>query len=562
MMAIEDETRIFEIRAYKKAALTIETLQEDVEDIYAKGGIKALMELPGVGKSLAEKIEEYIKTGRMKKYDDYKKKYPIDLKNLTQIQSLGARKVFRLYKSLGVRNIGDLKKAIGKKKVRKLKGFGEKSESELAKGITMLESGGGRMLLGKALPEAEAMIRKIKESGLAERAEIAGSTRRRKETVGDLDLLVITKSPEKMSTFIEKMREVEGIIVKGQTKITVRLRIGLNCDVRMLERKSFGAATQYFIGNKAHNVKLRQIAIKKSYKLNEYGLFNKKGRRVAGEEEKEIYEILGLQYMEPEMREDRGEIELAVQHKIPKLVQLEDICGDLHIHTTYSDGSDTMEEMIKAAITLGREYIGFTDHSKSEYVAKGMNDSKFRKYSAELDSLKKKYEGRIKILKSAETDILKDGRLDFGRKILEEMDYVLATIHTNLNMPQKEMTDRLVRCIESGMVDMIAHPTDRLINLRPPLNLDLDRVFQAAQDNGVVMEIDSFPERLDLGDENIIKAREYKLKFAIDTDSHRTTHMGFMRYGVYTAKRGWLKKEDVINTLRFGDLMKHFAKRG
>lgn len=558
MLELEGDKRVFEAKAYRKAAQAIDTLQEDVAEILRKRGTEGLMEIPGIGKGLAERIREYVETGKIKMYLELKKKYPVDLATLTRIQGLGPKRAFRLYKELRVKDIEGLKKVIEKHRIRGLEGFGEKSESEIAKGIEILESSGGRMLLGKALPEAEAIIEKLMKSGFVERAEIAGSTRRMKETVGDLDILVISSKSEKSMDFIAKMDEVESVVLRGPTKITVRLRIGLNCDIRVIEKGSFGAAIQYFIGSKAHNVKTRQMAIKKGYKLNEYGLFDRKERSVAGDDEREIYSKLGLDYIEPEMREDRGEIELAQEHKIFRLVQLADIRGDLHVHTKYSDGMNSMEEMVREAMRIGREYIGFTDHSRAEYVAKGMDEKKFGKYSDEIDALRKKYRGRIEILKSAETDILKDGSLDFGRKSLDEMDYVLAAVHTHTNMKREEMTKRMIRCIEGNLVDVIAHPTDRLINQRPPIEADWDRIFDAAKDHGVVMEIDSFPDRLDLNDENILKARRYKLRFSIDTDSHRTDHLQLMRYGIGTAKRGWLRKEDVINTLGFGELERLF----
>ncbi len=560
MLELEDEKRVFEVRAYRNAALTIETMQEDIEGIYRKGGIKALMELQGIGKTTAGHIEEYIKSGKIKKYEEYKKKYPIDFSSLMRIQGLGPKRAYRLYAELGVNDVASLKAAIAAGKVRNLSGFGKRSEEVLQKGISLLESSKGRLLLGDALPEAEAIIRQLKNSGYAERVELAGSARRMKETVGDIDILVISSKPDKMANFISKMEDAESVTLSGPTKTTVWLRAGISCDIRVLERKSFGAAMQYFIGSKEHNVKLRQIAIKKGYKLNEYGLFDRRGRSVAGEEEKEIYEKLGMQYMEPEMREDRGEIEQALKHEIHRLVQREDIRGDLHSHTIYTDGHESIESMAMAAIAEGFEYLGMTDHSKSEYVTGGMDERKIDAYYREIEAVGKKLGDRIMLLKSAETDILKDGSLDLDDKTLEKMDYVLGAIHSNLNMGEQEMTKRLVSCIESGKVNIIAHPTGRLIGRREPIKLNLDKVFQAAKDNGVVMEIDSFPDRLDLNDENILKAREYGLKFSIDTDSHSSSNFKFIRYGIGTAKRGWLRKEDVINTLPYEKLMKTFRR--
>ena len=558
MLEIEDEKRIFEIRAYRKAALSLETMQEDVEEVFRKNGIEGLREISGVGEGLAKKIIEYIETGRMKKYEEYKKKYPIDFAGLTQIQTLGARKAFRLYKSLGIRNVDDLKKAIADHRIMELEGFGQKSEAELRKGLELIESGGGRMLLGTALPEAEAIIGKLKGSGLASRVELAGSCRRRRETVGDIDILVTSEVPGKVMDFVAGLGEVESVTLKGPTKTTVRLKIGLSCDIRVLERKSFGAGMQYFIGSKDHNVKVRQIAIKRGYKLNEYGLFDMEDRIIAAEDEETIYEKLGMQMPEPEMRENRGEIELALEHRLPRLVQLSDIRGDLHVHTLHSDGNNTLEEMVGEAGRRGLEYVGITDHSKSEYVARGMDEARFQKYSKEIDDFNEKSGSKVKVLKSAETDILKDGSLDFSNKALDEMDYVLASIHTSLNMSKDEMTKRVIKCMESGRMNIFAHPTDRLINERAPIQLDLDKVFEAARENNVVMEIDSFPSRLDLNDENIFRARKYGLKFSVDTDSHRTSHMDLMKYGVWTAKRGWLTREDVINTMPLGKLRRFF----
>ena len=560
MLELSKEKRIFEIRAYRKAALTLESMQEDVSDILEKKGIDGLMDIQGIGKGLAEKIKEFVSTGKIKKYVELKKKYPIDFSNLTRIQGMGAKRAFVLYTELGVKNIEDLKIMVKNHKVRELKGFGERSEREIENGLALLESSKGRLLLGTALPEAESILKRLKASGLVEKAELAGSTRRMKETVGDLDILVTSNKPQAVMAYVKTIPEAESVIAQGPTKTTLWLKIGMSCDIRVVPLESFGAAMQYFIGSKDHNVKVRQIAIKKGYKLNEYGLFDTNGKIIANENEAEIYKKLEMQYPEPEMRENRGEIELAQEGKLPKLVSLENIIGDLHVHSKHSDGLNTIEEMVIEAHKLGRKYIGFTDHSKTEYIAHGMDEKRFAEYSNEIDLLNEKFSGKIQILKSAETDILKDGTLDFSNESLEKMDYVLASVHTNINMPKDEMTKRIITAIESGYVNILGHPTDRIINQRPPINLDLDKVFQAAKDNNVIMEIDSYPDRLDLNDENILKAKEYSLKFSISTDSHRTQHLFLMRYGIGTAKRGWLKKDDVINTYPLEKLLNTFKK--
>lgn len=561
MLDLEGQERRFEVLAYRKAALTVANLQEDVGEIYEKQGLDGLMELPGVGKSIAASIKEYVETGRMKKYDDFKKRYPVDFKELTKIQGMGAKRAYKLYKMLGIRNMKDLMKALQKHKIRELEGFGEQSEVQISKGIEFLAKSGGRMLLGTALPEAETIRDKLLKSGLVEKAIVGGSTRRMRETVGDLDILVISSKAEKVMDFLAKMQEVEAVIAKGPTKTAVRLKIGLNCDVRVVERASFGAALQYFTGNKDHNVKVREIAIKKDYKLNEYGLFDKRNRNVAaGENEEEVYKKLGMEWMEPEMRENRGEVELALQHKLPKLVELRDMRGDLQMHSKNTDGGATIEEMALAAGKLGREYIGMTDHSKSEYVTKGMDDKRFMKYFKEIEDVNKKMKGKITVLKSGEVDLLKDGTLDLERKTLEQMDYVLTAIHTNFNMGKEDMTKRIVRALEGGLINIFGHPTSRVINRREPLAYDIGRVFEVAKDNNVVMEIDSLPDRLDLNDENCIRAKEYGLRFCIDTDAHLPFHLGFMRYGIGVAKRAWLTKSDVINTKNLEGLLKEFKK--
>ena len=560
MLSVDESISRFEVLAYRKAAQTMSGLQESVADIYKKGGVAALMELPGIGKGISGSIKEYIETGRMEKFEKLKKTYPVDFKTLTKIQGMGAKKVFRLYKELRVRNLDDLKKAVEKHKIRVLSGFGEKSEGEIRNGIVLFESSKGRMALGTALPEAELIIRRLNESRLVDRTAIAGSTRRMRETVGDLDLLVTSKKPAAVMDFIANLDEVADVVMKGPTKTTVRLKIGINCDVRVVDSASFGAALQYFTGNKDHNVKVRQIAIRLGYKLNEYGLFDKRGHNVAGPEEKDIYDKLGMDIMDPEMREDRGEVALSLKHKLPRVVQMGDILGDLHTHTNHSDGSASIIEMAQAAKGIGRKYLGITDHSKSEYIARGMDDRKFAKHFGEIDKVNDKIDGII-LLKSGEIDILKDGSLDLSRKTIDAMDYRLASVHQNLNMDKESMTKRIIKAIESGNVDILAHPTDRMINIRGPISFDLDAVFQAAQDNGVMLEIDGNPGRLDLNDENIIKAKDYKVMFSIDTDSHSPSDLMLMRYGVSTAKRGWLPKERVANAMEIDKLMKHFKRR-
>lgn len=561
MLSMDESPVIrFKIRAYQKAALTISTLQQPIEEIYKKGGKKALMDLPGIGEAFADKIAEYINTNKVKSYEKLKKRYPIDFTNLTRIQGFGAKRAIKLYKELGVKSIEDLKKAVLKHEIRGVEGFGEKSETEIQKGLDFLQSTGNRMLLGAALPAAESIVKQIRDSKLVREIVIAGSARRMKETVGDLDILIISDKAQRVMDFIEKMKEIDSILVKGPTKISVVLKIGLNCDFRVVHQDSFGAALQYFTGSKDHSVALRQITVRKGWTLNEYRLADKKGNNLASKTEEEVYNKLGMDYIEPEMREARGEIELAMAHKLPKLVKLEDLRGDLQLHTKYTDGANTIEEMAQKGMVLKYEYIGLTDHSKSEYVTGGMVDKEFMKYFNDIDKINEKLDGKIRLLKSGEADILKDGSMDLEKKTLEAMDYRLGAIHTNLKQGKDEMTKRVVKAFESGLVDIFAHPTERIINQRAPIPLDLDKVFQAAKDNGVIMEIDSLPDRLDLNDENIIRARQYGLRFCVDTDAHRAAWMELTRYGIGTARRGWLTKADLINTKPLKELLKAFSK--
>jgi len=561
MLSIEETASSrFEVNAYQKAALTLATLQEPVEDIYANGGREALLKLPGVGKGLSERIEEYLKTGRIKKYEDLKKKYPIDFKSLTSIEGMGPKKIVALYRALHVTDVESLKKAASEHKIRTLPGFGEKSEELILKGIELLNSSKGRMLLGDALPVAESIIKKLLESGLVEKAIIAGSTRRMRETVGDLDILALSKNSSKVMDFFTSIDDVDNIIVKGDTKTTVWLKIGLSCDLRVIAPESFGAALQYFTGNKEHNIKVRKIAIRKGYKLNEYGIFDRRGKIMPFSGEESIYDKLGMQYMPPEMREDRGEVELALEHKIPRLVELSDIRGDLHTHTKETDGANTIEEMAEAAMSLKREYFATTNHTKSLKVANGMNEKQFREFFKKVDKLNDSLQGKITILKGAEMDILKDGSLDLDKQLLKEMDCVLGAVHSSFNMSEEEMTKRVVKALDSGYIHILAHPTGRVINTREAYSLNLEKVLEAAERNNVAMEINAFPNRLDLNDTNIMLASKYKVNFSIGTDSHRTSHLQFMRYGVGTARRGWLGKERIINTLPLSKLQKILSR--
>ena len=547
ILELDGDKRKFEVRAYRKAAVSIESMQEDVSTLYKERGISGLLEIPGVGKGLALKIEEYIKTGKISKYEELKKQYPIDFENLTKIQGIGAKKAYRLYKELGIRDIESLKKALQEHRIMELVGFGERSEKEIEYGLGLLEASRGRILLGVALPEAEKLRDAILNSGYASEAVIAGSIRRMKETIGDIDILVSGKESERIMDFVSGMDAVESTISRGEAKATFWLKAGVSCDIRFIEARQFGAALLYFTGSKSHNVKMRQIAIKKGMKLNEYGIFDRGGTVKAAETEEKMYRALGMDYIAPELREDRGELEAAAAHALPELITIEEIIGDLHVHSNHSDGMNSVEEMVNAAKARGLKYVGITDHSKSEYVAHGMDDAKFMKHIDYIEALSEKFDG-ISVLVGAEVDILKDGRLDLGDKVLDRLDYAIGSVHTSLGMDSGSMTERISKALDSGRIDILGHPTERIINGRRGIEFDLDKIASKAEENGVAMEIDSFPERLDLNDENIIRAHSSGVKFAIDTDSHSTSHFSMMRYGIGMARRGWLQKDDVINT--------------
>lgn len=555
-----DPTGRFKIRAYQKGALTISTLQEDVADIYEKKGVEGLKELSGIGNAMADKIEEYLKTGKIKAYERMKAKYPIDFKNLTRVAGLGPKKVFKLYQELGVRDLEGLKKAIGKHSIAQLDGFGERSEEQFKKGLEMLERSKGRILLGEGLPAAESLVEKLKRSGLVDEAMVAGSARRMRETVGDLDILVLSSKEEKVMDFFAKLPEISDVIGRGPTKMTVMLKIGVTCDLRVIEPDSFGAAVQYFTGSKDHNVQVRTISVGMGYKLNEYGLFDKKGKIISARSEEDIYKKLGMQWMPPEMREARGEVKLAQANRIPRLVELEDIRGDMHTHTVETDGANTIEEMADEAMKLGLDYMATTNHTKSLIIAKGMDERGFEKYFKKVDGLNEKLDGKLRILKGAEVDILKDGSLDLDKTCLQSMDWVVASIHMNYNMEKEAMTKRIEKALDTGLVNVFAHPTGRELLVREPYAMDIEKVLESAERNRVALEINANPQRLDLNDTNIMTASGYKINFALGTDAHRTFHMRFMRYGIGTARRGWLGPDRIVNTLSLKKLESLIAK--
>lgn len=557
----------FKPQAYEKAALNLESLSVDVADIYKKEGLKGLEDIPGIGQSMAEKIEEYIKTGKIKEYEAMKKKMPVDLQELSQVEGLGPKRIKSLYEKLKIKNLKDLAKAIMGHKIKKIEGFGEKTEENIAKGLNFLKTTGGRFVLGHVLPQIDEIIDKLRELEDVEQIEVAGSVRRKKETIGDADILITSKNPKKVMDFFVSLPDIEEVLAHGQTKSMIRLKNGLEVDLRVVDPGSFGAALQYFTGDKNHNIKVRKIAQDKGYKLNEYGLFKKEKNEevlVAGKTEEEIYERLGMVLMPAEMREDSGEVELAQEifkgnKKTPDLINYGDVRGDLQVQTNWTDGENSIEEMAQKAMALGLEYIVITDHTKSLAMTGGSDEKKLVQQMAEIDKINKQIadEGKeFKILKGAEVNIAKDGTLDIDDDVLAQLDVVGAAIHSSFNLSKKEQTERLKKAMQNKNIDIIFHPTGRIINKRPAYELDIDEIIEVAKQTGTILEIDAYPDRLDLKDDYVRKAVETGVKLSIDSDAHSENHLKYLDLGVAQARRGWAEKKDVINAWPLEKMLK------
>ena len=552
---LEMEEEQFKPRAYEKAAHSIEALSEECSEIYKRDGIKALMEIPGVGQSIAEKIEEMIKTGKLKYYEQLKKKIPVDIEQLTAIEGVGPKTVKILYKKLKIKTVDDLERAAKAGKIRKLEGFGEKSEQGILKGIEFLKRSKGRFILGFVLPIVRDIESRLKQLPEVKKTVIGGSSRRMKETIGDADILVVSDKPQRVMDYFVKMPEVIDIIGKGETKSSVKLKMGLNVDVRVVPPESFGAALQYFTGNIDHNVVLRGIAKQKGWKLNEYGIFDKHDKQIAGKTEEEVYEKLGMKWMPPELRENTGEIDAAMKNKLPKLIEYGDLKGDLQVQTNWTDGNNSIKEMAEEAKKFGLEYIAITDHTKALAMTGGLDEKKLLQQMKEIEKVNKQLSG-ISILTGTEVNILKDGRLDIDDKILSQLDFVGASVHSLFNLPKEEQTKRIIKAMENENVDIIFHPTGRVIQQREPYEVDMGKIIQAAKDTDTMLEINAYPNRLDLKDEHIKKAVDAGVKFCIDSDAHSKLHFRYLEFGIAQARRGWAEKKDIVNTLSFKDFLK------
>ncbi|MEE8638390.1 MAG: DNA polymerase/3'-5' exonuclease PolX [Candidatus Margulisiibacteriota bacterium] len=554
------EDNPFKIRAYRKAAQVIESLSKNVKDIYTQSGLKGLMAVPGIGQHIAEKIEEQIKTGKVHAHDDLAKKFPTGFLALVSIPGMGPKTALLLYKKFKIDSPAKLEKAAKAGKLRGLPGMGAKKEENILRGLALKKESHGRFLLDDATSHAELIVEELKKLKEVRKILPCGSLRRGKETIGDIDILVISSKPKKiMDTFV-KLPAVRDILAHGETKSSVILKNGMQADVRVVEERSFGSAAHYFTGSKGHNIHLRQMAQKKGWKVSEYGIFKGK-KQIGGEKEEEMYSKLGLQYIPPELRETKGEFEAAAKGRIPKLVELKDIKGDLHMHTRATDGFNSIEEMAQAAKGLGYQYIAITEHTQSTRIANGLNEKEMLKHLKKIREANKKVKG-IEILAGTEVDILPDGSLDYSDVILKQLDIVLAAIHSRFKMPKKEMTERVIKAMRNKYVNLFAHPSGRLLGEREPYEIDMEQVLQAAKKYNVVIEINAHPKRLDLTDVYCKRAKELGVKLVIATDAHSADQLELMKYGVAVARRGWLEKKDLINTNPLAKLLKLlYAKR-
>jgi DNA polymerase (family 10) len=555
---LEMEGVAFKPYAYQKAAITLETLEEDVEEIYKKGGPKALEKIPGVGKSIAEKIEEYLKTGKIKYYQDLKKKTPVEMEELTAVEGLGPKMVKTLHQKLGIRNLKDLEKAAKAGKIAPLFGFGEKTEKNILEGIAFLKRSKGRFLLGEILPRVKEILEELKSLKEIEQISPAGSVRRMKETIGDVDILVTTKNPKKIMDFFVSLPGIIKIWGKGPTKSSIRMKQGFDVDLRVVQKKSYGSALQYFTGSKEHNIATRRIAIDKGLKLNEYGVFRGK-KMIAGWSEVGVYKALSLPWMEPELRENQGEIEAAIAGKLPKIIGYHDIRGDLHCHSNWDGGANSIEEMVKAAQGLGYQYLGISDHTKFLRIEHGLDEKKLANQRKEIDKINGKLKN-FRILQGAETNILNDGSIDIKDEVLKKLDYAIAGIHSNFKMEKEQMTERIIRAMKNPYIKIISHPTGRILKRRDEYQADFDKILRAAKEYKVILEINSYPERLDLNDQNIRKTKEAGVKMVINTDSHHKDQLRFIEFGIAQARRGWAEKEDIINVQPLEKLLKFLSR--
>lgn len=541
----------FKISAYRKASRILGDLTQDIEEITEKGELK---KIPGIGEGMAQKIEEYLKTGKVSKFEEIRRGVSDELIAIMDIPGMGPKTLAMLHKEKGINNFSQLEKALSDGALLGLFGMGEKKVENIKRGIQLLKQSKGRMNLGVAFPAARRIVDTLRQKTGSKKIEWAGSLRRMKENIGDIDILATGPDKEKILQVFTHLPEVKEVLASGETKASVIVEGGTQIDLRVVEEDSYGAALQYFTGSKGHNIHLRGIAKAKGIKINEYGAF-KGEKKIAGKEEKDIYRSLGMDWIEPELREDRGEIEAAQKGRLPKLLQESEIKGDLHVHSKWSDGVFSIEEMAKAAQKRGYQYVAICDHSKSLKIAHGLDESRLLKQIEEIDCINEKFEG-FQILKGTEVDILSDGRLDFSEKILEKLDFVVAAIHSGFKQDRGKMTKRIIQALENPHIHILAHPSGRLLGARDPYEVEMDELMEAAKKYGKALEINAYFERLDLDDIHCRKAKEMGIRVGIGTDSHHLDQMWMMSLGVAVARRGWLETNDVLNTMSLEEILK------
>jgi len=558
ILEIEGEN-LFRIKAYRKAADTIDGLSEDISRIAAKD---ELLKLPGIGKDLASKIKEFLNTGKISAYEKLRKSTAPVLLDMLNIPGVGPKTAKILYDNLKVKSLNGLEEKAKAHRISGLPGIKEKTEENILRGLEFLKKDKGRMLLDTAFMTAEYIVSELK--GLPEVIKIspAGSLRRMKETVRDIDILVTSRKPERVMDAFANLPNVDTLTARGPTKSSVLTKDNARVDLRVVSPESYGAALMYFTGSKEHNVKLREMAVKRGLKINEYGVFNvKTNRRIAGNSEAEIYDIFKMKYIEPELRENTGEIESALKGTLPKLIQLADIKGDFHVHTEASDGALNISEIAKIARKKRYDYVVITDHSSSLKIAGGLSDRQLLKQKEKIAAFNKKSKD-IKLLAGSEVDILDDGSMDYRDDLLKELDFVIAAIHTGFHQPKDKLTTRIIKAMHNKYVNLIAHPSGRLIGERAAYELDYDKILAAASETGTAIEINAYPQRLDLTDINSRRAKEVAgVKLAISTDAHVASQFDNMIYGVSVARRGWLEKKDIINSLPLKELVKFVEKK-
>jgi DNA polymerase (family 10) len=541
----------FKVSAYRKASRILGDLTQEIKEVAERGDLK---KISGIGEGIAQKIEEYLKTGKVSKFEEAKKGVSDELIAMMDIPGMGPKTLALIHEERGIESLSQLEKALENGSLLSLSGMGEKKIENIRRGIQLLKQSQGRMHLGLAFPVAKRIVEILREKTGSKQIEWAGSLRRMREDIGDIDILAAGPRHEKIVQAFTHLPEVKEVLASGETKASIIVEGGLQIDLRVVDEDSYGAALQYFSGSKAHNIHLRGIARAKGIKINEYGVF-KGDRKVGGKEERDVYQALGMDWIEPELREDRGEIEASQKRRLPRLIEESEIKGDFHVHSNWSDGSSSIEEVARAAQRRGYQYVAISDHTISLKITHGLDERRLMKQMEEIDRLNETMKG-FQILKGTEVDILSDGRLDLSNNILRKLDVVVASVHSGFKQDRERMTRRIVRALEHPCLHILGHPTGRLLGSRNPYEVEMDEVMKAAKRYGKALEINAYFERLDLDDTHCRKAKEMGLRMAIGTDTHHLDQMWMMSLGVAVARRGWLEPPDILNTMPLKEILK------